>query len=111
MRRCRLATTLVVVLCSCRTESGGASAPDPAEETGARGSHEREPGDSGIGTRDDPPDCGAKGRVWEGKLAGCLYEHGGCCYDTPAAACEAAGCTHETCRILESSPAQLYCAS
>jgi hypothetical protein len=99
---------LALSLASCRADSGTASAPGHTEETSsgdAQKSQSALPGD-----RSDTPECGAQGRVWEGRLDGCLYEHAGCCYDTPAAACEAAGCSQESCRILESSPAQLYCA-
>jgi hypothetical protein len=56
-----------------------------------------------------PPDCGTIGRLWDGKHEGCLYEVGGCCYDTPEAACTAAGCGGTDCRVLESAPAQIFC--
>jgi hypothetical protein len=98
---------LVLVLASCRAESGSASAPVSDQETGSGADEGRAAG--APGAVDAEPDCGADGRVWEGRLEGCLYEHGGCCYASPAAACKAAGCADDSCRILESSPAQLYC--
>ena len=104
----RLGCVFVLTLVACRTESSGASAPGQGDDTGTTPS--TRVGEPAAAAEDQPPDCGAEGRVWDGRLAGCLYEHAGCCYDTPLAACTAAGCPGENCRILESAPAQLYCA-
>jgi hypothetical protein len=39
----------------------------------------------------------------------CGYVVRGCCYTTAALACQAAGCSEESCTILESFPAQVSC--
>jgi hypothetical protein len=105
----RLASVLVLSLVACRAESRSASAPGQADDTESTADQNADGVANGTPT-EKPVECAATGRVWEGRLGSCLYEHGGCCYDTPAAACSAAGCPEERCRILESSPAQLYCA-
>jgi hypothetical protein len=107
-RRTASVLGLVLSLVACRAEPS-ASAPGHGEDTGTAPPNRSAASGGGVVAEDAPPDCG-DGRVWDGKLTGCLYEHGGCCYDTPEAACRAAGCTNDRCRILESSPAQLYCA-
>ena len=56
-----------------------------------------------------PGSCAEGGRLWDGKPENCSYEHGGCCYDSPRAACAAAGCPEDRCLILESYPAQIRC--
>lgn len=53
--------------------------------------------------------CAPDGRPWDGKPVDCSYEHDGCCYDSAASACEAAGCPAEQCVVLESYPAQITC--
>lgn len=57
----------------------------------------------------EPGPCAEGGRLWDGTPQDCSYEHGGCCYDTAAAACSAAGCPAERCNVLESYPAQISC--
>lgn len=106
----RLAGLLALSLLACRAESRKASAPGHGQDTESSASARVGGAASGSAELDASPDCGPDGRVWEGRLVGCLYEHGGCCYDTPESACRAAGCATEGCQILESSPAQLYCA-
>jgi hypothetical protein len=57
----------------------------------------------------DPGPCAAGGRLWDGKPEDCSYEHGGCCYESAAVACQAAGCAAADCDVLESYPAQIHC--
>ena len=57
----------------------------------------------------DPGPCAEGGRLWDGKLEDCSYEHGGCCYESAADACAAAGCPVGRCNVLESYPAQISC--
>jgi hypothetical protein len=56
-----------------------------------------------------PGPCAEDGRLWDGKPQDCSYEHGGCCYGSPATACAAAGCSEAQCQVLESYPAQIMC--
>jgi hypothetical protein len=97
-----LVTARVLVGCllviGCRPSSAEIQAPDG---TGAAGdAPEPDPG--------APPTCEG-GRTWNGHLDGCMYEHDGCCYDSPHALCAAAGCEAAQCRILEVRPAQARC--
>ncbi len=58
----------------------------------------------------EAPKCTKAGTPWDGsRSAGCTYEHAGCCYPDPASLCAAAGCPDDTCRIIESRPAQATC--
>ncbi|MCH9686706.1 MAG: hypothetical protein K0V04_35060 [Deltaproteobacteria bacterium] len=56
-----------------------------------------------------PEGCAEGGSPWSGKAVGCSYEHGGCCYESAAHACAAAGCPGAHCIVLESYPAQISC--
>lgn len=58
----------------------------------------------------EPGTCAEGGRLWDGKPGDCSYEHGGCCYDSAAAACAAAGCAADRCNVMESYPAQIACS-
>jgi hypothetical protein len=57
----------------------------------------------------EPAPCADGGRLWDGKPEDCSYEHGGCCYDSAASACAAAGCAADRCNVMESYPAQIAC--
>lgn len=57
-----------------------------------------------------PDVCAEGGRLWDGKPVDCSYEHAGCCYESAARACAAAGCGEGQCQVLESYPAQIRCA-
>jgi len=78
-----------------------AQSPAPADETLPPPQAEPPP--------PTPGPCAADGRLWDGKPQDCSYEHGGCCYGSPATACAAAGCTEAECQVLESYPAQIVC--
>jgi hypothetical protein len=102
-----------VVLCAwlgCRPSPTTASAADLVPQPG-------EVEAPAVGTSSDDRGGGATeagcaswgGRLWEGRAAGCLYEVSGCCYDTPAQACAAAGCEEDGCRVMEVIPAQIRC--
>ena len=109
MRRLSPAIVLVVALVGCRNRPGTTTQP-PSATPDSPASSDAE----GDGTTNGQPNATAKppacegGAAWDGK-ADCLYEHGGCCYASPRAACEAAGCPPEHCRILEFRPAQARC--
>ena len=45
----------------------------------------------------------------DGVPVDCPYRVADLCYDTPEAACAAAGCAPDGCQILESYPAQIRC--
>lgn len=72
---------LAIVLAAC-----GASAPPP----------------------EVPPDPGRPAGS-EPVPENCPYRVSDACYDTSDAACAAAGCEPDRCRILESYPAQIRC--
>lgn len=109
MRRLPLALAVALCLAACRTQPGAMATPgtttpgDGADA--AAGSEPGAPGDPSATA--DRPSC-EEGDTWDGN-GDCLYEHGGCCYASPRAACEAAGCSPDNCRILEFRPAQARC--
>ncbi|MCX4246367.1 hypothetical protein [Paraliomyxa miuraensis] len=104
----RLVFVLSVVL------AGGCTRPPPpVEAPPAAAEPAPEPEDELPPPEAEPPPpapapC-AGGRLWDGKPVDCSYEHGGCCYDSPANACKAAGCAEGRCAVLESYPAQVRC--
>ena len=101
--RLKLALTLVVLV-ACKKPGAPTTNPDDPVS-----SPEPDPDAEPAATDPDaPPTCQDGGEVWDGKHEGCLYEVAGCCYDSPEAACAAAGC-EEDCQILESAPAQIAC--
>lgn len=79
------------------------SEPEPEEP-----SEELPPPESEVPPADPEP-CSEGGRLWDGKPVDCSYEHAGCCYDSAATACAAAGCAEGKCNVLESYPAQIVC--
>ncbi len=103
------AVVLVVALAGCRSQPGASTQP-PSTRAESTTPAQSDRGDAASGE----PNAGAGaptcegGAAWDGK-ADCLYEHGGCCFASPRAACEAAGCTPDRCRILEFRPAQARC--
>ena len=110
MRSILFALLLVPTTWACKTEPP----PDTTAGGSVNPSHGTPPevGDPGSANRGEPPpvDCSAlQGHAWDGKADGCVYEVAGCCYGTPEAACTAAGCPGDACRILESAPAQIAC--
>lgn len=80
-----------------------AAAPAPADEELPPSTSELPPA--------KPGPCAEGGRLWDGKPQDCSYEHGGCCYGSPATACAAAGCSEDQCQVLESYPAQIMCTT
>jgi hypothetical protein len=101
IRRVALAVLLLATV-ACK-KGGATTSPDDPVASPPAGETPDEPADPNA-----PPKCTEAGRVWDGHHEGCLYEVGGCCYDGPEDACEAAGCAKD-CQILESSPAQIAC--
>ena len=111
LRRCIVVAVLTLVA-GCRppgqtSEPGGDSGPTQAA-TDTETTSESNDGETTPDGRPKPR-CNQDGRVWDGHHPGCLYEVAGCCYDDPAAACNAAGCSDASCRVMEVSPAQIVC--
>lgn len=99
--------------CSRKTASPPSPASSAPDQTDA--SHEAEepeplPPPETSAPPAEPGTCAEGGRLWDGKLGDCSYEHGGCCYDSAASACAAAGCASDRCNVMESYPAQIACS-
>ena len=95
---------ILVAACKPTTASQAPDASPDAPTSSPANDDEPAPG-----APREPPACAADGTPWNGKPGTCFYEHGGCCYPTPEAMCEAAGCDTGRCVIMESSPAQARC--
>jgi hypothetical protein len=77
---------LVLLLVAC----GSSPPPDPPPEPPPDPGRPVEPSSDGV-----PENC--------------PFRVGDACYDTSEAACAAAGCAVDSCRILESYPARIRC--
>jgi hypothetical protein len=112
VRCCYLVLAAVVFVVGCKPRTGSRGPDGDPDGTGATEAVQTPPEGEETSTMADgrpKPQCIEGGRIWDGHHTGCLYEVAGCCYDTPAAACTAAGCGGNDCRIMEFSPAQIVC--
>lgn len=102
--------TLALVGACARQAAAPSAAPSTLTESPAASDDALPPADAEVPPAKPGP-CAADGRLWDGKPEGCSYEHGGCCYGSPATACAAAGCAEAECEVLESYPAQISCVA
>lgn len=114
MGRAWLGLLAVVPLLACQPKRVPPPATPPPDETKA---DEPEPEPEPLPEPEtepppaEPKPCAEGGRLWSGTMGDCSYEHAGCCYDSAATACAAAGCDADRCNVLESYPAQIVCGS
>lgn len=104
------ATLLLALASGCARKATPPPTPPPSAPTQSPATPDEElPPPQSEPPPPKPGPCATGGRLWDGKPEDCSYEHGGCCYASPATACAAAGCTGSECQVLESYPAQIMC--
>jgi hypothetical protein len=102
-----LALIMIVALCStgCKDKAQATAGPRP----GAAAAGEAAPAEP-TGANLTPSRKGTgEGWRWKGNRAACMFLVGKQCFDKREAACKAAGCAGDACKISNAVPAAVSC--